>query len=201
MYPTPSTSIAETTMKIHLETEHLILRYFQDTDEEHLFTLDSDPDVMRFFPDDQVDRQEIHEYLQTMLALYQKYENLGFWAVHEKQSNGFIGWFLFRPWREAPYYRPDIADPDDVELGYRFHKSAWGKGYATEGSRSLIHQGFYHQSINNIFAGAVPENKASIRVLQKVGLKYQIKFFDETLKSDLLIYQLKRLDYNPMLSL
>jgi RimJ/RimL family protein N-acetyltransferase len=81
----------------------------------------------------------------------------------EKATGEFLGWFHFRP-------RPD-AVPGEVELGYRRRKSAWGKGYATEGSRALIRKGFTEFGVQRVVAEAMAVNKASRRVMEKSGLK------------------------------
>jgi RimJ/RimL family protein N-acetyltransferase len=80
-------------------------------------------------------RQEIeNDVLPTFLDYYERFPGYGFWAAVEKSTGRFVGWFHFRP--------AERAHPDEIELGYRLRKSAWGKGYATEGSRALIQKGF-----------------------------------------------------------
>ena len=75
------------------------------------------------------------DFLPAFLAYYERGNRYGFWAVVEKSSGDFLGWFHFRP----PH---DSTDPDVAELGYRLRKAAWGKGYATEGSQAIIDKGF-----------------------------------------------------------
>ena len=72
--------------------------------------------------------------MQVFLGYCQQFEGYGFWAALEKAAGEFLGRFHFRPREEA--------GPDEAELGYRLRKSAWGRGYATEGSRALISKGF-----------------------------------------------------------
>jgi RimJ/RimL family protein N-acetyltransferase len=70
------------------------------------------------------------------------------------------------------HFRPrQDADPGEVELGYRLRKSAWGKGYATEGSRALICKGFTEFGVQRVVAEAMAVNMASRRVMEKSGLK------------------------------
>src|SRR5262249_46829100 len=123
-------------MRIFLETEHLVLREFTEDDVDNLVELDSDPDVMHFITGGPpTPRLEVEsEVLPMYLEYYQRFAGLGFWAVTEKSSGRFVGWFHFRP--------VEAAEPSEVELGYRLLKSVWGKGYATEGSRALIDKGF-----------------------------------------------------------
>ena len=54
---------------------------------------------------------------------------------------------------------------------YRLWKSAWGKGYATEGSRALIRKGFTEFGVQRVVAQAMAVNQASRRVMEKAGLK------------------------------
>ena len=59
---------------------------------------------------------------------------------------------------------------DEAELGYRLWKSAWGKGYGTEGSRALINKGFTQLGVQRVFAQTMAVNVASRRVMEKAGL-------------------------------
>ena len=59
-----------------------------------------------------------------------------------------------------------------VELGYRLRRSAWGQGYATEGSRALIHKGFTDLDVERVYAETMVVNTASRRVMEKAGLRY-----------------------------
>ena len=152
-------------MHVFLETQRLVLRRFTEADADNLVSLDADPDVMRFVTGgvptsrDQVE----NEFLPAFLGYYQRYEGFGFWAAAEKATGEFVGWFHFRP-------GPD-AVPGEVDLGYRLRKAAWGKGYATEGSRALIAKGFAEFGVQRVVAQAMAVNTASRRVMEKAGLK------------------------------
>jgi RimJ/RimL family protein N-acetyltransferase len=152
-------------MHVFLETDRLILRRFTEDDVDNLYALDSDPAVMRYItggpstPRDEIER----DYIPAYLAYYERYEGYGFWAAIEKATSGFLGWFHFRP------YKDDA--PNEPELGYRLRRSAWGHGYATEGSRALIHKGFTDLGAQRVVAFAYGENIASRRVMEKSGLR------------------------------
>lgn len=152
-------------MEVYLETQRLVLRRFSMADVDNLVLLDADPDVMRFVTGGiPTSRDEIeNEFLPAFLGYYDRYDGYGFWAVIERASGEFLGWFHFRP-------RPDAA-PGEVELGYRLRKSAWGQGYATEGSRALIAKGFTELGVQRVVAGAMAVNVASRRVMEKAGLR------------------------------
>jgi RimJ/RimL family protein N-acetyltransferase len=152
-------------MRIFLETQRLVLRRFTADDAGNLVNLDADPDVMRFVTGGiPTSRDEIeNEFLPAFLGYYQRYEGYGFWAAVEKATGEFLGWFHFRP-RQG-------AVSGEVELGYRLRKSAWGKGYATEGSRALIRKGFTELGVQRVVAETMAVNEASRRVMEKAGLR------------------------------
>jgi RimJ/RimL family protein N-acetyltransferase len=111
------------------------------------------------------------ETLPRFLAHYERFTGCGFWAAIEKATGEFLGWLHFLP-------RPD-GPPDDIELGYRLRKLAWGKGYATEASRALIRKGFAELGAQRVYAEAMAVNWASRRVMEKAGLKLVRTFFQE----------------------
>jgi RimJ/RimL family protein N-acetyltransferase len=152
-------------MEVFLETQRLALRRFTVADADNLVSLDADPDVMRFVTGGRpTSRGQVEsEVLPAFLGYYQKYAGFGFWAAVEKSTGDFVGWFHFRP-------RPDAAQ-GEVELGYRLRKTAWGKGYATEGSRALICKGFTEFGVQRVVAEAMAVNTASRRVMEKAGLR------------------------------
>jgi len=151
-------------MDVFLETERLVLRRFTSADADLLASLDADPDVMHFVTGGvPTSRAEIEsDFLPAFLGYYQRYEGFGFWAAVEKATGDFLGWFHFRP-------RPDAA-PGEVELGYRLRRSAWGRGYATEGSRALIRKGFIEFGVQRVVAETLVVHGASRRVMEKAGL-------------------------------
>jgi RimJ/RimL family protein N-acetyltransferase len=153
-------------MRVFLETQRLVLRQFTLADVDNLVSLDADPEVMRFITGGAATpRSEIaDEVLPAFLGYYERFECYGFWAVVEKSTGEFLGWFHFRP--------KDAASPGEAELGYRLCRSAWGKGYATEGSRALIDKGFTEFGVQRVVAEAMAVNAASRRVMEKAGLRF-----------------------------
>ena len=153
-------------MQTFLETERLVLRQFTGDDVDVLVDLDGDPDVMHFVTGGRsTPRDEIeHDILPAFLAYYERFAGYGFWAAVEKSTGEFVGWFHFRPAKDAL--------PNEVELGYRLRKSSWGKGYATEGSRTLIDKGFAEFGVQRVVAFTMVVHVASRRVLEKAGLRY-----------------------------
>ncbi len=151
-------------MRVFLETERLVLRRFTMADLDGLVGLDADPEVMHFVTGGlPTSRDTIEgEVLPTFLGYYEEFEGYGFWAAVERSSGEFLGWFHLRP-------REDSA-PGEVELGYRLRRSAWGKGYATEGSRAVIRKSFAEFGVQRVVAETMAVHLASRRVMEKSGM-------------------------------
>ena len=151
-------------MRVFLETERLILSEFTEDDVDNLVELDSDPEVMRYLNSGIPSPRLLVErsILPRFLSYYQRYDGFGVWAAIEKSSGAFIGWFSLRP--------HDESCPDEVELGYRLRRSAWGHGYATEGARALIRKGFTELGVQRVTANTYEHNAASRRVMEKAGM-------------------------------
>ena len=152
-------------MDVFLETERLILRRFTMDDVDNLVELDGDPQVMFHITGGlPTSREEIEtDYLPAYLDYYRRYPGYGFWAVVEKRSGDFVGWFHFRPEPGHP--------SDEPELGYRLRKPFWGVGYATEGSAALIDRGFAEFGVRRVVASAMAVNIGSWRVMEKCGMR------------------------------
>jgi RimJ/RimL family protein N-acetyltransferase len=166
----PHAPIIVGTVQPYLQTERLTLRALTAADAENLFELDADPAVMRFINGGKPTPREVieNETLPRLLAEYG--DGYGVWAAVERSTGTFIGWFSLRSHER---------DRAKVELGYRLRRSAWGKGYATEGSQALVDKGFSELGAERIVATTMTVNTASRRVMEKVGLEY-VRTFHET---------------------
>jgi RimJ/RimL family protein N-acetyltransferase len=127
--------------------------------------------------------------IPAFLGYYERFEGFGYWAALETATGQFLGWFHFR----APLRAEDTPagwDEDGViELGYRLRRSAWGKGYATEGSRALIDKGFTEFGVGRLVAETVAGNLGSRRVLEKSGL-IQVDTFASAEHGHVVVYEL-----------
>ena len=159
-------------MDVYLETDRLILRRFTRDDVDGLVELDSDPEVIRYVARVPPAREDVVARLASRIAYYDEKPDLGVWAVVERASGEFIGWFHLRSPTEG-------GRDDEPELGYRLRRCAWGKGYATEGSRALIDKAFLALGARRVFATTMTVNAASRRVMEKAGLRFVRTFFGE----------------------
>lgn len=159
-------------MQIIAETERLIIRELLPEDATGMFKMDSDPEVHRYLGNDPV--KDIEQIRNVISFIRQQYvdNSIGRWAVIEKESGEFIGWTGLKLMRETVNNHTNYYD-----FGYRFVKSSWGKGYATETAAPSLQYGFDVLQAEAIYAMADEGNTASRRVLQKAGLQF-IEMFD-----------------------
>jgi RimJ/RimL family protein N-acetyltransferase len=151
-------------MHILAVTPRLSLREFTEDDVDNLFELNSDPLVMRYLTGGRpTSREEIRDRIIPFhLAVYRRRDRLGTWAAESAATGEFLGWFHLRP---GP--GDDITN---LEVGYRLRRSAWNKGYATEGSRALIGMGFSGLGAERVFGHTMTVNTASRHVMEKCGM-------------------------------
>ncbi|MCX5205273.1 GNAT family N-acetyltransferase [Streptomyces sp. NBC_00237] len=149
-----------------LETGRLVLRAFTEADADELFALDNDPEVMRFINGGSPTTLDSirTRTLPRLLHEYPGFGTRGYWATEERATGTFLGWFEFCP--------VDDRTPTVVELGYRLNRAAWGRGYATEGSRALIARGFTELGVERVTANTMAVNTRSRNVMEKSGLTF-----------------------------
>lgn len=155
-------------MNIYIETDRLILRELEYTDENDLFEMDSDSDVHLYIENNPV--KSIEEIQKAIKMLKKQYKENGIarWAVVDKFTNECIGWSGLK------YFVEPLNNHNNFyELGYRFKKKHWGKGFATESSISILNYGFQNLKIDKVFAITDPNNVNSKNVLKKLGFEYK----------------------------
>ncbi|MEP0913187.1 GNAT family N-acetyltransferase [Leptolyngbya sp. GB1-A1] len=149
------------------ETDRLRLRPWNpETEAEQAFEIYSDPEVVRFIgsPDVSVEarcekiRQRNQKYLEVN-------DGSGYWAIVEKATATPVGTAIFQR-------IPDGAGQltKDWEVGWHLKRLVWGRGYATEAGRALLNYGLTELKLPVICAVAKPENSASIRVMERLGM-------------------------------
>ena len=159
-------------MEALVETERLILREILPEDEAAFFELDSDPEVHQYLGKRPVQNIEQIRIVINYIREQYKENGIGRWAVVTKSDNAFIGWAGLKLFTDEVNGHIDF-----YELGYRFMKKHWGKGYATEAAKAIVKYGFEELELDEIYGMTDPQNETSKKVLEKVGLKY-IETFD-----------------------
>lgn len=144
-----------------LETERLLLRYQTHTDIEFLVALWSDPKVVEYVGGVREEGFLKNEFTQTAMNPFaEKYD---LWVVCDKHTGKPIG--------HCGYIDKEIDGETEYELNYMIDASAWGNGYATEIALALKDYAFDTLGLHRIVAIILPENTASLRVAQKIGMR------------------------------
>ena len=144
-----------------LETERLVLRAWRPEDAAEAFRIYGDPAVMRFIGTGATTGsvEETATRLQRYIGHHEKF-GFGLWATIEKSTGRLIGNTGLTSLDGGP----------EIEVGYHLSQEAWGKGYATEVAGALLDYGFQTLGLQTILAVTHPDNVASQRVLEKVGM-------------------------------
>lgn len=148
----------------------LSYQLIDESDSEFLFQLDQNPEVMRYINGgNMTSREDISKVFIPRLNAYKNVnKGWGLWKVSLVATQEAIGWILVRPmdfFSDQPIWH-------DIELGWRFSSSTWGKGYASEAAIH-IQKALAKQSENKVFSAiAMQDNVGSIAVMKKMGMQY-----------------------------
>jgi ribosomal-protein-alanine N-acetyltransferase len=174
-------------MQCHIETDRLILRELRMTDLEGMFELDSDPEVHKYLGNKPVKQiEESQKMLESVITQY-KERGFGRWAAIERYSGNFIGWSGLR--LNSEYSMNGFTKYYDV--GYRFMKRYWGKGYATESGKASVNYAFNVLKLPELYATTEVGNLASHNALLKIGLEYVEDFYFEQENLNLRWYKIE----------
>ena len=166
-----------------IETERLLLRMFCPDDLDNLAGLFSDPEVMRYVGEgNTVNREETDKALQSIIKHWETH-GFGRWAAVDRVTNEFVGFGGLRSLLGTP------------EVVYHFATAHWGKGLATELARASLRFGFEGRSFDRIVAIAKPKNAASIHVMEKLGMHYEMH--TSYYSFEVIQYEIKREEFKP----
>jgi RimJ/RimL family protein N-acetyltransferase len=146
-----------------LDTPRLRLRRLRSSDEPALLALDSDPLVMRYVGSPPGARSAEETARRARERIVADHGHVGWWAIEGRNDGAFHGLGLLLP----------MPDGADVEVGYRLARASWGRGIATEATSALIGYVFATLGLPRVVAVVYPDNRASRRVLDKLGFVHE----------------------------
>jgi RimJ/RimL family protein N-acetyltransferase len=151
-------------------SERLSYALMTEQDADILFQLDQDSEVMKYINGGKLTNREQIEsvFLPRMKSYTNQVEGWGLWKVKLTQTEEFLGWILVRPmdfFSDKPQYQ-------NMELGWRFNRKSWGKGYATEAAIALKKAIIQKGAVSKLTAIAMENNCASIRIMLNLGMQY-----------------------------
>jgi len=154
-------------MTFILETKKLLLRRLVMDDLNDLFRLYSDPEIRKFFPEGVLNYEDTKDELEWFLNGHPKHPELGLWATIHKESGNFIGRCGLLPWT--------IEGQDEVEIAYLLDKAYWKQGLGTEAAQAILQYGFEKLNLSRLICMIDPENVASQRVAERIGMTFEKK--------------------------
>lgn len=148
--------------KYIISTERLGLRRWLESDIEPFADMNSDGEVMKYFPKtlSQIATMEMVQRIN----LHFDAREFGLYAVEEKKSGEFIGFTGFSVPDFTTFFTPC------VEIGWRYQKTKWGQGFATEAASACLQYGFNKLHFDKIVSFTAAINLKSERVMQRIGM-------------------------------
>lgn len=150
---------------LRLETENLIIRTYNKNDAQNLYETLNDKKVLEYIPEDPISIEQAHAAIDWLISNYKldldtdyKYS----FAIELKADGKYVGWCGFG---YLDY------DKEQKEIYYTLKSEYWGNGYATEATRALVSYIFEELNLEKIVAVVKPDNKASQKVIEKLGFE------------------------------
>lgn len=149
----------------NLETERTLMRKLTIEDANNFYELNLDEEVLKYTGDKPFENLQASIDFLTNYDQYEKY-GVGRLAVIDKATSEFIGWCGLKFNQEKNEY----------DIGFRFQRNYWNKGFATETAKKCLEFGFNELKIEKIVGRAMKENIGSVIVLEKIGMTYKENF-------------------------
>mgnify|MGYP001202110336 FL=1 len=153
-----------------LKTNRLIIEYFNTSDISDWAKIESDADVRRFVDGKVLSLQEAGEYIKMNIRHYQTH-GYGRYAVRLKDNRNLIGMCGF------------LNEPYGIDFGYRYSKNSWGKGLGFEAAKEVLEYGFSELGLEKVLGLTAKQNYGSIRILEKLGFRFQEKLLFNNTKA------------------
>jgi RimJ/RimL family protein N-acetyltransferase len=145
-----------------LRTPRLRLEPIQDSHFEGLRDLHANPAAMRFLGGPKTE-DEVRAWISAARGHWARF-GFSWWVAIEPGTEQLVGVV------STQHLETDEAKP--IEIGWRLRPEHWGKGYATEAGQAMLRFAFDQVGVPEVYAVAHPENQASLRVMQRLGMRY-----------------------------
>jgi [ribosomal protein S5]-alanine N-acetyltransferase len=141
---------------MNIESNRLAIRIFVESDWQAVLEYTSNPDVMKYIPEGVFSEVDVKRFIDENQG-----ENAQKFPVLLKESNTLIGHIVFHKYFGDHTY----------EIGWVFNPKYYNKGYASEAAMAILQHGFENLKLHRIIATCQPENTASFRVMEKIGMR------------------------------
>ena len=160
-----------------VETPRLLLRHLSLDDLDALAPMYADPDIRRGYPDGTRTREQTAAEIAWFEHGHPQHPELGLWATIDRASGTVIGRCGLLPW---------VLDGRfEVEVAYLLGKPWWGRGLATEAAQGIVQHARQRLGLTRLVCLVMPGNEPSVRVAQRIGMRFERHVVDEYGPSDL----------------
>ena len=153
-----------------LETNRLIIECFKSSDISDWAKIERDVNVRRFVDGKVLSFKEARKYVEMNIQQYQRI-GYGRYAVRLKETGNLIGMCGF------------LKENYGIDFGYRYSKISWGKGLGFESAKKVLNYGFSELGLEKVVGLTAEENHGSVRILEKLGFKFEKKFLFNNTKA------------------
>jgi RimJ/RimL family protein N-acetyltransferase len=151
-------------MALTIETERIDLRPWNiEKDLPIMAKINADEETMRYFPRTYTEEETKNLMVRANESIEQN--GFGLFAAELRDEEillGFVG-------LNIPSFEAEFCPC--IEIGWRLDKKYWKKGYASEAAKAILDYGHRHKKIAEIVSFTSPLNEASVKVMQKIGMK------------------------------
>jgi RimJ/RimL family protein N-acetyltransferase len=161
---------------MQLVTERLLLREFEPDDWRDVMNYQIDPLYLRYVPWTERAEADVRNFVGMFLHWREERPRYRYQvAIVLRESGKLIG---------NCGVRSSPARPWEGEMGYELDDRYWGKGYATEAGEAMLGFAFSEMQLHRVFANCIAENIGSERVMQKLGMRFEGRFYENTYMRD-----------------
>ncbi len=162
-------------MRKVIETNRFYCRSWTESDLPLVLDLHQNSYVMRFFPGIATS-DECRQFLLKMQGVFEEH-SFAYLPVFKTDSDRFVGW--------VGLCNQTYLSEDFVDIGWRLLPEFWGQGIATEMASAFISYGFDHLKLDRIYAVAPKLNIPSVRLMERIGMKFESTFMHPKLSEDI----------------
>lgn len=151
-----------------IETERLTIRELRADDLDSLYEVCCDPEVMKYVGDGEpLSREQVRRWIEKSRENYAAH-GFGCFALVEKEGGRLIGYC-------------GLVSPEDgeAEIIYALEKRRWGCGLAGEAARAVLDFGLRRCGLRRVVATIDPDNRASLRIAEGLGMRFRESRLDE----------------------
>jgi len=145
---------------MNLNSDRLVMGQFERGDIDEWYLIESDPAVRKYIDGSVPTRKQTIGYIDMNIDSYERF-NFGRYTVRDKKSQKLIGMCGF------------LTTEMGIDFGYRLSKDTWGYGLGFEAASTVLCYGLEVLGLTDLVAGTMPENLASIKILESLGFIYQ----------------------------